>query len=96
MGTDFIMKCWGAEAWLESPRGGNPEAPLEVYSGRKDWKNRRKSEAAATDGPDRPQVRSTGSRDLGTQTHPMHAPDPQAHSRSPVMRSEVEGWGGCN
>ena len=44
----------------------------------------------------RPRVRSTGPRDLGTQTHPMPAPDPRAHSRSSGMRSEVEGWGGCN
>ena len=53
-------------------------------------------EAAVRDGPGQPRVRSVGPRDLGTQTHPRHAPDPRPHPRSPGVRSEVEGWGGWN
>ena len=77
-GETLSYEGLGMEAWVESPRGGNPEAPgrLRPQGGRKNWENRRKSEAAIRDGPGWPRVRSVGPRDLGTQTHPRHAPDP--------------------
>ena len=96
MVTDSLMKGWGSEPQL-NPLEEATRKPLVDSDHREEGLGEQeKSEAATTDGPGRPHVWSTGPRDLGTQTHPMHAPDPRPHSRSPGMRSEVEGWGGCN
>lgn len=70
------MKGWGQEPGLNPPEEATRKPLVDSDHREEGLGEQEEIEAAVRDGPGQPRVRSVGPRDLGTQTHPRHAPDP--------------------